>query len=62
MQEDMSLNPGSGRYIVGRMTTKNGSETFPSERLKNFRDTDKGSSLSLCLSVKCQLSCILSVM
>ena len=45
-----------GRHIVTRMTTSNGGPLslgpISSIRLKNLRDVDKWSSLSLCLSVR----------
>ena len=49
-------NPGTGRYIVARMSTQNGGplslDLILSGRLKNLRDVDKWSSQSLCLSVE----------
>ena len=54
--EDVGLDPGTGKYTVAQMTTLIGSPLLlgriPSGRLKNFSDTDKWSSLSLCLSVR----------
>ena len=57
----MGSNPGTGRYIVAQMTTYNGGPLslgpIPSGRLKNLKDVDKWSSLSLYLPVRgeCQL-------
>ena len=52
----MGPNPDTGRYIVARMTTSNGGPLslgpIPSGRLKNLKDVEKWSSLSLCLSVR----------
>ena len=52
----MGSNPGTGRYIVAQMTIKNGGPLSfvpgPSGRLKNLKDVNKWSSLSLCLSVR----------
>ena len=51
----MGSNPGTARYKVAWMATKNGGPLslgpIPSGRLKNLKDVDKYSSLSLCLSV-----------
>ena len=53
--EDVGSIPGTGRYIVARMTTKNGGPLslglIPSGRLKNLKDVDKWSSLRPYLSV-----------
>ena len=50
----MGSNPSTGRYIVACMTTGNGCPlslgSIPSDRLKNLKNVDKCSSLSLCLS------------
>ena len=47
----MGWNPGTGRYIVARMTIWNGGPLslgpIPSGSLKNLNDIDKWSSLSL---------------
>ena len=55
-KEDTGSNPGTVRYIMAQMTTKNGGPlllaSIPSGRLKNLNDVDKWSSLSLCLSVR----------
>ena len=52
----MGSNPGTGRYIVARMTTQNGGPLslgpIPSGRLKNLKDVDKWSSLRLYLPVR----------
>ena len=52
----MGSNPGTGRHIVAQMTTKNGGPLslgpIPSGRLKNLKDVDKWSSLSLYLPVR----------
>ena len=65
--EDMVSNPGTGRYILARMTTCNGGSLSLGPihicRLKNLKDVDK---LSLCLSVgECQsldsIGCICAV-
>ena len=52
----MCLISGTGRYIVARMITYNGSplslDPISSDRFKNLKDIDKWSSLSLCLSVR----------
>ena len=46
----------TGRYIVARMTTSNGGPLslgpIPSGRLKNLKDVDKWSSLSLYFSIR----------
>ena len=48
--EDVGSNPGTGRYIVARMTTSNGGPVslghVHSDRLNNLKDVDKYSSLS----------------
>ena len=53
---DAGSNPGTGRYIVAWMTTLNGGPLslgpIPSGRLKNLKDVDKWSSLSLYLQVR----------
>ena len=53
--EHLGLKPGKGKYIM-TWTTWNGSPLsvgpIPSDRLNNFRDIDKWSSLSPCLSNK----------
>ena len=50
------FNPGTGLYLVAVMTTENGIpmslRPTPSDRLKNLKDIDKWSFLSLCLSVR----------
>ena len=52
----MGSFPGTGRYILARMTTYNGDPLslgpIPSGRLKNLKDFNKLSSLNLCLSVR----------
>ena len=52
---DPGSNPGTGRYIVARMTTLNGGPLslgpIPSGRLKILGDVDKWSSPSLCLQL-----------
>ena len=40
--EDVGSNPGTGRYIVAPMTTKNGSPLSLGGRLKNLKDVDNG--------------------
>ena len=66
----MVSNPGTGRNILARMTTCNGGSLSLGPihicRLKNLKDVDKFSSLSLCLSVgECQsldsIGCICAV-
>ena len=52
---DPGSNPGTGRYIVARMTTLNGGPLslgpIPSGRLKILGDVDNWSSPSLCLQL-----------
>ena len=54
--EDVGSIPGTRRYVVARMTTQNGGPLslgpIPSGRLKNLKDVDKWSSLSLYLPVR----------
>ena len=54
--EDVGSIQGTGKYRVVLMTTQNGGPLslvpFPSARLKNLKEADKWSSLSLCLSVR----------
>ena len=54
--EDVGSNPSTCRYTVALMNPKNGGPLslgpIPMGRLKNLKDVDKWSSLSLCLAVR----------